>query len=84
MQKCVKKDFNKNLVMTAEENEKFERSNICWICDKLINTVDNKVQDRCHISGKYRGSSQWKCNINLKISKKVPVLFHNLKGYDSH
>ena len=28
----TKKYFNKNLIMTAEENEKFERSNICWIC----------------------------------------------------
>ena len=25
----MKKHFNKNLVMTAEENEKSERSNIC-------------------------------------------------------
>ena len=30
----MKKHFNKNLVMTAEENEEFERSNICWICGK--------------------------------------------------
>ena len=45
---------------------------------------DIKVRDRCHITGKYRGSSHWKCNINLKISKKVPVIFHNLRGYGSH
>ena len=25
----IKKHFDKNLVLTAEENEKFERSNIC-------------------------------------------------------
>ena len=30
----IKKYFNKNLVMTAEENEKFEMTNICWICGK--------------------------------------------------
>ena len=77
------KHFNKNLIMTAEENEKFERTNICWICGKLID-FDNKVRDHCHITGKYRGAAHGSCNINLKITKKVPVIFHNLKGYHSH
>ena len=71
------------MVTSAEENEGFERNNICWICGKLIEFND-KVKDHCHISGKYRGSSHWSCNINLKISKKVPVIFHKLRGYDSH
>ena len=57
----MKKHFNKNLVMTAEENEKFERSNICWICGKLID-FDEKDRDHCHITGKYRGCAQWNCN----------------------
>ena len=80
----MKKHFNKNLVMTAEENEEFERRNICWICGKLIENEDNKVRDHCHITGKYRGSCDWSCNINLKVSKKLVVIFHNFKGYDSH
>ena len=79
----MKKHFNKKLVMIAEENEEFERSNICWICGKLID-FDDKVGDHCHINGKYRGSSHWSRNINLKITKKAPVIFHNLKGYNSH
>ena len=54
--------------MTAEENEEFERSNIFWICGKSIDIGDNEVRDHCHITDKYRGSSHWKCNINLKIS----------------
>ena len=70
--------------MTPEQNEEFERSNICWICGKLIEIGDNKVRDHCHITGKYRGAAQWSCNISLKISKKVPFIFHNLRGYDSH
>ena len=70
--------------MPAEENEEFERSDICWICGKLIELSDNEVRDRCHITGKHRGPAHWSCNINSKISKKIVVTFHNLKGYDSH
>ena len=80
----VKKYFNKNLIMSAEENERFELTNICWICSKLIENSDNKVRHHCHITGKYRGATHWNCNIYLKMTKKVPVIFHNLKGYDSH
>ena len=71
--RVMKKHFNKNLIMTAEENEEFERSNICCICGKLID-LNNKVRDNFHITGKYRESSHWSCNINLKITKKVPVI----------
>ena len=80
----VKTYFCKNLIMGVEESERFEQSNICWICDKLFENNVNKVRDHCHITGKYRGPTHYSCNINLKITKKVPVIFHNLKGYDSH
>ena len=66
----MKKHFNKNLIMSAEEQEQFEKTEICWICDKLIEN-DNKVRDHCHITGKYKGAAHWSCNINLKISKKI-------------
>ena len=70
--------------MPTEENEEFERSNICWICGRLIEIEDNKVKDHCHITGKYRGPAHWNCNINLKVSKKLVVIFHNLRGHDIH
>ena len=50
----------------------------------MFENNDNKVRDHCHITGKYRGTAHYSCNFNLKITKKVPVIFHNLKGYDSH
>ena len=74
----MKKHFNKKLV------KRFQLSNICWICDKLFVVGDNKVRDHCHVTGKYRGSARGSCNINLQLTKKVPVIFHNLRGYDSH
>ena len=55
--KIIKKHFNKNLIMSAEDEEKFQLSNICWIRDKLFDVEDNKVRDHCHITGKYRGSA---------------------------
>ena len=45
---------------------------------------DNKVRDHCHITGKYRGAAHWNFSINLKISKTLVVIFHNLRGYDNH
>ena len=80
----IKKHFNKNLIMSAEEEERLKLTNSCWIYDKLFNVGDNKVRDHCYITKKYRGSEHQKFNINLKMTKKIPVVFHNLKGYGSH
>ena len=69
--------------MSAEE-EKFQLANSCWICNRLFDVGDEKVRDHCHITGKYRGAAHFSCNANLKLSKKVPVIFHDLRSYDSH
>ena len=70
--------------MSEEEEHLFQQSNSCWICKKLIDNDEEKVRDHCHVTGKFRGAAHWDCNINFQLTKKVPVIFHNLRGYDSH
>ena len=43
-----------------------------------------KVRDHCHYAGKYRAAAHSKCNLNYKIVKEIPVLFHNGSVYDYH
>ena len=80
----MKKHFNKILIMSEKEEEQFQSSNTCWICEKLIDNDNEKVRDDCHVTGKFTGAGYWSCNINLQSTKKVPVTFQNLRGYDSH
>ena len=70
--------------MTEEEENLFQQSNNCWICKKLIDNDDEKVRGHCHITSKFRGAAHWNCNINFQLTKKVRVIFHNLKGYDGY
>ena len=79
--KVMKNHFKKNLIRNEKEEENFRSSIICWIYEKLID--DEKVRNHCHITGKCRGAAHWNCNVNLKLTKNVFIIFHNLKGYDS-
>ena len=77
--KIMKKEFNKPLRMTKDDE--------CYICNKKYTNEDIKVRDHCHITGKYRGSAHQECNLKLRVNPeeiKIPVIFHNLRGYDSH
>ena len=82
--KIKKKHFNKEMVMTKEDRKDFKSADTCHICDKKCTEKDIKVRDHCHITGKYRGSAHQDCNINFKLNEKIPVIFHNLRGYDIH
>ena len=42
------------------------------------------MKDHCHVTGKYRGSAHDACNRSYRLTNKIYVIFHNLKGYDSH
>ena len=74
--------------LTEEEEESYKNQEQCHICEKEY-CIDNnkemrKVRDHCHYTGKYRGAAHSKCNLNYKIVKEIPVLFHNGSVYDYH
>ena len=45
----------------SEEEEQFQSSNTCWICEKLID--EENARDHCHITGKFRGAANLSYNI---------------------
>ena len=72
--------------LTGEE-ELYKNQELCHMCEKEFRTDDKeirKVRDHCHYTGKYRGAAHSKCNLNYKIVKEIPVLFHNGSVYDYH
>ena len=49
-----------------------------------MNNDEEKLRDHFHVTGKFRGAAYESCNLNLQLTKKAPVIFHNLRGYNSH
>ncbi|XP_065653011.1 uncharacterized protein LOC136080322 [Hydra vulgaris] len=79
---CDSIKFPKKMIFTPENKYDFNAAIKCHICGEDLGK--DKVRDHCHITGKYRGVAHRSCNLNYKIPKFFPVLFHNLSGYDSH
>ena len=61
----------------------------CFFCARplLVANYKDSVKDHDHITGLYRGAAHNECNFKLRLDPKkvqIPVLFHNLGGYDAH
>ena len=70
--------------LTKKQWKKYKRSTKCHICYKPFALKDPKVRDHCHYTGLYRCPAHSLCNLRYKISSYIPVVFHNLSGYDAH
>ena len=68
--------------MTIKDNEDFENSTKCWICDNTYFDGDAKPRDHCQINGKYSASAHRGFNIKVKLNHKISVVFHNLNNHD--
>ena len=70
--------------LTIDEEEKFSQDKSCQ-CSELLGA--DRVRDHCHVLGLYRGEAHNACNLIYRIDPakwKLPVILHNLRGYDSH
>ena len=79
----------KPLKLTPEEEKDFKSAKVCHICEQELLVFEKtgeifKVRDHCHFTGKYRGAAHNQCNLKCRKPLFLPVVFHNLQGYDSH
>ena len=65
--------------LTKTQWKEYNSSNKC-----LKPISGNKVRDYCHYTGYYRGPAHSKCNLRYKVPSFIPIVFHNLPGYDAH
>ncbi|XP_057329811.1 uncharacterized protein LOC130670426 [Microplitis mediator] len=70
--------------LTKQQQETHDQATVCHICEKIITTNTDKCYDHCHFTGNYRGPAHISCNVNYPKSHVIPIVFHNLSGYDSH
>ena len=75
--------------LSTKEEKDFQSATKCHICeqklfrDKKTNKT-LKVRDHCHFTGEYRGAAHNECNLKCRKPLILPVIFHNLQGYDAH
>ena len=79
---------SKAMSFTTKDEIDFREAEKCWICGKKFRFMDKYeekiVRDHCHYTGKYRGAAHASCNLRLRRTKRIPVIFHNFTGYDNH
>ncbi|XP_044741291.1 uncharacterized protein LOC123302453 [Chrysoperla carnea] len=71
--------------LTIEQEMEFLCAEKCHICKKSFTPTNSiRVRDHSHITGYYRGPAHQICNLNYQNSRVIPVVMHNLSGYDAH
>lgn len=71
-------------MINSPDEQTFDLEKQCHICGEEYDGDDKRVRDHSHISGEYRGSAHYECNLQYQESRFVPVVFHNLSHYDAH
>ena len=79
--------------LTSEKVTLYKSQKVCHICKGGFFYDENKksefklfqkVRDHCHYTRKFRGAAHSNCNLQYKVPKKIPIVFHNGSTYDYH
>ncbi|XP_070526956.1 uncharacterized protein [Cardiocondyla obscurior] len=70
--------------LSNAEREEYENATVCHVCESPFAVDKKRVRDYCHMTGRYRGPAHSKCNLQYRDTRYIPVVFHNLSGYDAH
>lgn len=68
--------------LTVDQELDYQKATVCHICKQFL--FDDKVRDHDHVTSEFRGAAHSHCNLIFKVCPFIPVVFHNLSGYDSH
>jgi hypothetical protein len=86
--KCIEEmRKNERMKMTKNDWIDYDCSIFCHLCEEEFDENVcklSKVRDHDHRTGAFRGAAHSCCNINYFSNRYLPVVFHNLKGYDGH
>lgn len=74
----------KPMIINKDQQTALKNAKQCHICKKSFNDTDSIVADHDHFTGMYRGPAHNTCNLNTKSCPFIPIIFHNLSGYDCH
>lgn len=83
----IEEILDDKIEMMDIDYEDYDNAKICYLCNKPFGDDLNyrKVKDHDHVNGIYRGAAHSICNLQYtKLNYTIPVVFHNLEGYDIH
>lgn len=76
----------KPMSLTTPEEKAFQEADLCHICDKTLGA--DRVRDHDHLSGQFIPTAISNISLGRVFPQSrnfyIPVIVHNLRGYDMH
>lgn len=74
----------RDMYMSKAEVVEYGKSEECYVCGLAYTDMDPKTRGFCKADGSYISAVHRSCVKSLEMTDRIPVIFHNLRGYDSH